>query len=98
MNLSQSVFDFRMIVFTNNIDRTKAITAVIPNMSTIGAGGEIITSNNNVGSFGLSGSLTNSGKTITVQAVGYIAHLASSNHSKINNDENYKIDRIFGMY
>ena len=84
ITLLKNAFDYRFLVFQNETDAIYAVQANISrDRAFIRAGGLVVTENENIGTFGVRGTITNDGMGMKLEDCGYVTHTKSSDHSGI---------------
>ena len=95
INLSDSAHNYRYIIFSNATDAIRAILPIVADdLSTIRCSGMTPTSNDNFGSFGVYGSISEDGMSLSITRSYYITHGAGTNHSEISQRA---INRVTGF-
>lgn len=84
IKLSDSAHNYRFLVFANSTDGIRAILPVLSNLSTIRCSGMTVTENDNFGSFGIHGSISEDGVSLSISRCYYMTHGAGTNHSEVS--------------
>lgn len=85
INLSDSAHNYRYIIFSNATDAIRAILPIVADdLSTIRCSGMTPTSNDNFGSFGVYGSISEDGMSLSITRSYYMTHEAGTNHSEVS--------------
>ena len=85
INLSDSAHNYRYLIFSNATDGIRAILPIVADdLSTIRCSGMTPTSNDNFGSFGVYGSISEDGMSLSITKSYYITHGAGTNHSEVS--------------
>lgn len=95
INLSDSAYNYRYLIFSNATDGIRAILPIVADdLSTIRCSGMTPTSNDNFGSFGVHGSISEDGMSLSITKSYYMTHTAGTNHSEVSQRA---INRVTGF-
>ena len=84
LNLSDTIYNYNIVIFYNSTNSIRAILPITDNdLIAIRCGGLTVTDQDNIGTVGIYGTITNRGESIVLSKMAYVTHTTSSNHSAI---------------